>query len=162
MNIINILSRGLAEARPVRRPRIGILRSLDGTPSASATRFQNSGGQALIMLLFFIMIGITITTTAIFIIAGNSLATSDIQQGEVARQMAETGAENALLQVLRGNFANESITVPDGTIAVTITSTDGTSTIDSVGTAGSYVKKVRVTVTKDAMINVTSWKEVNN
>lgn len=124
-------------------------------------KVKSEAGQALIMLLFFIMIGITITTTAIIIIAGNSLAANDVQQGEIARQIAETGAENALLQVLRGNYANESITLPDGNVAVTITNADGTATIDSVGTAGNYIKKVRVTITKDGMMEVTSWKEIN-
>jgi hypothetical protein len=124
------------------------------------SKIDRQGGQALIMLLFFIMIGITITTTAILIIAGNSLAATDVQQGEVARQMAETGAENALLQILRGNYANESIILPEGTIEVTITN-GGNITIDSVGTAGNYVKKVRVTATKDGMMDVTSWKEIN-
>lgn len=121
---------------------------------------KNMSGQALIMLLFFIMIGITITTTAIYIIAGNSLSATDVNEGEVARAMAEAGAENALLQVLRGNYANENITLPDGTVTVTITN-GATITIDSVGTVGNYIKKVRVTATKDGMMDVTSWKEVN-
>lgn len=121
---------------------------------------KNQKGQALIMLLFFIMIGVTITTTAIFIIVGNSLSATDVEEGEVARQLAETGAENALLQILRGNYANESITLPEGTIEVTITN-GGNIVIDSVGTAGKYVKKVRVNATKDGMMDVTSWKEIN-
>jgi hypothetical protein len=121
---------------------------------------KNQKGQALVMLLFFIMIGVTITTTAIFIVAGNSLSATDVQEGEVARQLAETGAENALLQILRGNYANESITLPEGIIEVTITN-GGNIVIDSVGTAGKYVKKVRVTATKDGMMDVTSWKEIN-
>jgi hypothetical protein len=121
---------------------------------------KNQKGQALVMLLFFIMIGVTITTTAIFIVAGNSLSATDVQEGEVARQLAETGAENALLQILRGNYANESITLPEGTIEVTITN-GGNIVIDSVGTAGKYVKKVRVTATKDGMMDVASWKEIN-
>jgi hypothetical protein len=118
-------------------------------------------GQALIMLLFFIMMGITITTAAIYIIAGNSLSATNVNEGEIARQMAETGAENALLQVLRGNYANENLSLPDGDVAVTITKIDGTAYIDSVATSGNYTKKVRVTVIKDGMMDVTSWKEVN-
>jgi len=127
-------------------------------------KFRNSG-QALIMLLFFIMMGITITTTAIFIIAGNSLSVMNVNEGEVARQMAETGAENALLQILRGNYTKggitlESITLPDGDVNVKIT--DGVPiTVDSVGKAGNYIKKIGVTVTKDGKMDVTSWKEIN-
>jgi len=123
-------------------------------------------GQALVMLLFFIMMGVTITTAAIFIIVGNSISATNVNEGEMARTLAETGAENALLQILRGNYVKEGTTLENiplngGEANVTITSTNGTATIDSVGTAGNYVKKVRVTVTKDGMMNVTSWKEIN-
>lgn len=154
------ISRDLPEARPVRRPRIN-LRSLDGTPSASATRdpiYQS--GQALVMLLFFIMIGITITSTAVFVVINNSLATTDTEQGEIARELAETGAENALLQIIRGNFANENISTPDGSVAISITN-GANITIDSVGSSGNYVKHVRVMASKDGKIDVTSWKEIN-
>ncbi len=127
---------------------------------------KTESGQALVMLLFFIMIGITITTAAIFIIAGNSLSATNVNEGEIARAMAETGAEKALLSVLRGNYikegtTQENIPLTGGEANITITSTNGTATIDSVGTAGNYIKKVRVTVTKDGMMEVTSWKEVN-
>ena len=118
------------------------------------------------MLLFFIMIGITITTAAIFIIISNSISATDVNEGEIARAMAETGAENALLQILRGNYIKggttlENIPLGGGEANVTITSVNGTLTIDSVGTIGNYVKKVRVSVMKDGMMDVTSWKEIN-
>jgi len=127
---------------------------------------KSESGQALIMLLFFIMIGITITTAAIFIIVSNSISATNVNEGEIARAMAETGAENALLQILRGNYLKggttlETIPLAGGEANVTITSADGTLTIDSVGTAGNYVKKVRVSVTKDGIMDVTSWKEIN-
>ena len=127
---------------------------------------KTESGQALVMLLFFIMIGITITTAAIFIIAGNSLSATNVNEGEIAKAMAETGAEKALLSVLRGNYVKEGTTqenipLTGGEANITITSTNGTATIDSEGTAGNYIKKVRVTVTKDGMMEVTSWKEVN-
>ena len=123
-------------------------------------------GQALVMLLFFVVVGITITTAAIIIIAGNSLSVTNINEGEIAKAFAETGAEKALLQILRGNYEKEGTTLENiplngGEANVTITSTNGTATIDSVGTAGNYIKKVRVTVLKDGMMEVTSWKEVN-
>ena len=129
-------------------------------------KVKSEAGQALVMLLFFIMIGITITTAAIFIVAGNSLSAMNVNEGEIAKAFAETGAEKALLQILRGNYEKEGTTLENipltgGEANVTITSTNGTATIDSVGTAGNYVKKVRVTVLKDGMMEVTSWKEVN-
>ncbi len=89
---------------------------------------QNTqSGQTLILLLFFVMVGIMITSTFVSIISNNSSAASDLQQGEIARQMAEGGAENALLQILKNNYTpggvtTENITFTDGTVSVTITS----------------------------------------
>ena len=122
------------------------------------------------MLLFFIMIGVTITTAAIFIISGNSLAAADVERGEVAREMAETGAERAILQVLRnGNtYSGETLTntnIPDWdsdwNVVVTVTGTT-TLKIDSVATAGNYIKKVEVIAEYvDNELTLNTWKETN-
>ncbi len=129
-----------------------------------------SSGQALIMLLFFVMIGITITTTAIIIIAGNSLAANDVQQEEITREMAETGAEKGILQVLRnGNtYSGETLTNANisnwesgWNVVITVSGTT-TLTIDSKATAGNYVKKVEVTAGYvDNELTLNTWKEIN-
>jgi len=131
---------------------------------------KNQSGQALIMLLFFIMIGITITTTAIAIIAGNSLAANDVQQEEITREMAESGAERAVLQILRNGDTYSGETLTDANIStwdsgwnvvITVSGTD-TLTVNSVATAGNYIKKVEVTagyVDNELIIN--TWREVN-
>lgn len=129
-------------------------------------KIDRQGGQALIMLLFFILIGVTVTTAAIFIIATNSLAASDAEMGVVTRELADSGAENALLQVLRGNFAEENLTLPDGTVKVDITVTNGLpSLITSQATDNSknYTKTVVVGVSYDNnnVMSVVSWKETN-
>lgn len=122
------------------------------------------------MLLFFIMVGITITTAAIFIISGNSLAAADVQQGEIVRTMAETGAERAIIQVLRNGNIYIGETLTDANISewgsgwnVVIT-VEGTTSlkIDSVATAGNYIKKVEVTAGYvDNELTLDTWKEIN-
>lgn len=127
-------------------------------------RIPKQQGQALIMLLFFIMIGVIVTTAAIFMIAANSLAAGGVERGVVARELADSGAENALLQILRGNYAHEDITtLPDGDVSVDITITDGLpSLISSTATASGYTKKVEVGVSYvDNVLTVGSWKEKN-
>lgn len=125
---------------------------------------QYQKGQALVMLLFFIMIGMIITTSAIFIIAGNSLAAGSAEMGIIARQYADTGAENALLSILRGNYAHEDITLADGIASVDISLVNGSPTlITSTGKAGDYIRKVEVHVSYvDNVLTVGSWKEINN
>lgn len=124
---------------------------------------KSQNGQALVMLLFFIMMGVIITTAAIFIIAGNSLAAGNTEMGTVTREMADTGVENALLQILRGNYAHEDITLTDGSVSVDITVTDGSpNLITSTAKAGNYIKKVEVNVGYvNNVLTVGSWKEIN-
>lgn len=124
-------------------------------------KIERQQGQALVMLLFFIMIGIIITTTAIFIIAGNSLAAGNVEQSDVAHAMAESGAERGLLKIVRGDFTNETINdLPDGTVSISITN-GNPIVIVSTATFGSYIKKVEVHATKNSTTDVVSWKETN-
>lgn len=111
------------------------------------------------MLLFFVMIGITITTAAIFIIAGNSLATTNLEQGEIAREMAEAGAEKALLKILRKDYTNETINnLPGGTVDIRfVNPTD----VIATATVGNYVKKIEINITYNGTMDVISWKEIN-
>jgi hypothetical protein len=126
-------------------------------------RKKSENGQALVMLLFFVMVGMIITTAAIFIIAGNSLSAGRAEMGIVARQMADAGVENALLQILRGNYAHEDITLPDGTVSVDVMVSNGVPTlVTSTAKAGSHVKKVEVSVGYvNNVLTVGSWKEVD-
>lgn len=138
--------------------------------SEGVTRFRaherqdpkaSESGQALIMLLFFIMIGITITTTAIFILMGNSRAALNIEQSDVAHAMAEAGGERGLLKILRGDFSSEDINeITQGTIHIEITNGNPIDIV-STATVGNYVKKVEVKATKNGTMDVVSWKEIN-
>ncbi len=132
------------------------------------------GGQALILLLFFMMVGITITTAAVAIIGSNSLAATDVAQGEVTRQMAESGTERAILQILRigSTYTGETLTNTINTdwdsgwnvvITVSYDSSTSTYTITSKATAGNYIKTVRATAGYNISNELTlnTWKEVN-
>lgn len=127
---------------------------------------KRSKGQTLIVLLFVILIGVIVTAAAIIILAINAEATTKLSQGEVARQLAETGAEDALLQLLRDKtyaISDNIITVGEDTAHVTVT--QGTPIIvDSLGVSGQINREIKVTVNFDAngVLNVVSWQEVYN
>ncbi len=127
-------------------------------------------GQGLVMLLFFVMIGITIAATATSIISSNSLSATDVEQGEIARTMAETGIERAILQILRtdGAYTSEILTnanIPEWEDGwkVEITATGSSNlVIDSTAQAGKYVRRVEVTASYvDNELVLNSWKEIN-
>lgn len=121
-------------------------------------------GQALVTLLIFLMMGLAIATAASFIIASNSQAATNVQEGIIAREMADSGIETSYLKILRNNnaYTGETINLDGGSVAITVAWNGTTATIDSVATNGSFVKKVESIVTYDNNgLTQISWKEIN-
>jgi len=123
-------------------------------------------GQALITLLFFTVIGVTVTSAAVAMILVNSLSGTKQQQGEVAYEIAQSGAENGLIRLLRDptNYHSETLPVGSGSATITVTGS-GTSgspyVILSKGTNGIFTRAVQVTATyQNNLLTVTSRKEV--
>lgn len=128
-------------------------------------KIDRDGGQALIMLLFFVLVGVAITTAATFIIASNSEAVTTLSEGIIAKEMADSGAETAMIGILRNSdtYSGETINnLNGGSVVVTVTGATS-KTIDSVATNGNFVKKVEVTVTysNNVLETPSSWKEIN-
>lgn len=125
------------------------------------TRFER--GQALVTLLFFTVIGTTVTFAAVMMIIANSLSGMKFQQGSIAYEIAQSGAENAKLRLLRDpTYIGETITVGSGSAVITVTSNAGnTYTIISKGVQGSFVRQIQVDATyANNLFQVTSQKEI--
>jgi hypothetical protein len=118
-------------------------------------------GQALVVLLFYMVIAITLTTGAVALTITNSMTTMQEEEGNHALEVAESGAENAILRLLRNRgFTGETISVENGTAVATVSGTIN-KTIVSVGTVGTMKRTVRVVVSViDGMMKVTSWREL--
>ena len=122
---------------------------------------KNNKGQTLVALMVFVLAGMAITTAATFIIAANSLATSKIHQAIVARQAADSGAENALMRLIRDrNYTGETFNVGESEVIVTV-SGEGVKKIVSKGKNSDFVKKVEVMAElANNVLRVISWKEI--
>lgn len=126
---------------------------------------NRQSGQTLIALLFFIMVGIIVTSASILALSVNAQAAQKLSQGEVVRQLADTGGENALLQLLRdNNYAGETMLdvggVTGDNITITVTGTT-VKTISSVASSGDFTRKIEISVSLvNNVLTVTSWKEV--
>lgn len=120
-------------------------------------------GQALVTLIFFMLFATTITTAAIFVIATNSISGAKFQEGVIAYQVAESGADEAVLRFIRDpNYtgAGETLIVGDGT-AIVQRSGSGPYVFLSTGRVGNFVKKVQVTVDfQNNTLTVLEKKEV--
>lgn len=123
-------------------------------------------GQALISLIFISVIGITIATGAVMLVLINSQSTLDLQQSTLVFEVAQSGAEKALLKLLRDpDYTGETMVVDGGTAEIT-RSGSGTLAdkflIVSAGRIGKYVRKIQVYAHYDAeyKLVVDSRKEI--
>lgn len=118
-------------------------------------------GQTLVLLLIFMVVAITVTTSAVAISISNSKGTDKVYQGITAFDVAESGAETAMLKLLRDpNYTGETLTVNGGTATITITGA-AIKTVISKGTLGNFTKTIQATVdTNNNILIVTSWKEI--
>jgi hypothetical protein len=121
---------------------------------------QKKHGQALVVLLFYMVIAITITTTAVALSISNSMTTMQEEEGNHVLEVAESGAENAILRLLRNvNFTNETISAGDGIAAATVSGIT-TKTVISKGTIGTMSRIVQVTLTfHNGIMSIASWKQ---
>lgn len=116
-------------------------------------------GQALITLLFFMAIGITVATAAAVVSIVNAGATSTFQQGEEARIAAESGVENAIMRLLRDpNYSGETLTLGEATIVVQVTGS-AQKTIRSEARSAYAVRTVVSDVQVGPVLRVTGWEE---
>jgi len=118
-------------------------------------------GQALITLLFFVLIALTITSAAIIIIITNSTSASKFQEGTLAYYAAESGVENALLRLLRDpNYTGETLAIGDTTAVATV-SGNNPKTIVSVGQNGKFKRTVQAQMNyNNGYYTFSNWKEL--
>jgi hypothetical protein len=122
---------------------------------------KKESGQALIVLLFFMIIAITLSTTAIAVVANNSLSVTRTEENAHALEIAEAGAQNALIRLIRiPGYTGETLTVSGGSATVVVTGAS-TKTILSTGVNGSFTRKIKVTATfTGGILTVVGWQEV--
>lgn len=118
-------------------------------------------GQALVMLLFYVAIALTVISFSIALTISNSLGSMQEEQGNHALEIAESGAENALLRLVRDpSYGGETLTVGSGDATVTIGGQD-TKTITSTGVTNGFTRVVEAEVAiSDGTITLLSWQEL--
>ena len=123
-------------------------------------------GQALIIMLFISVIGLTVISSAAIFIFQNIQAASTAEQGAGAYYIAESGAQESLLRLIRdvtysGTPVGQPLVIDSGNVVIQISSASGIITSTSIGTYSNSVRKIQVkTVYNNGVLTVTSWKEV--
>ena len=120
-------------------------------------------GQALVTLLVFIAVATTITAAATTVTLINSQTTGKFAQGESALVIAQAGADNAILRLLRDpNYSGETdLSIGSGTATITV-SGSSVKTITSEGQDGNFIRKIQVVGTfVNNTFTISSWDLVD-
>lgn len=128
--------------------------------AAKRAIFNFQKGQALITLLFFVLISLTITSGAIIIIIANSISVSKVQEGTLAYYAAESGIENSLLRLLRNqNYLGETLSIGDVGVAVTVIGDNPKIVIAT--SSGNFKRTVQVQANyNNGYYSFSNWKEL--
>lgn len=118
-------------------------------------------GQTLVVLLVFVAIAMTVVVAAVSTVINSTQGSSQVEIGQQAYLLAESGAEEAMLQLLRDpNFTSETLTTVDGRTTILVTGTSQ-KTIVSTATVGTTVRKIQVVAGyANGILTVISWKEI--
>ncbi len=83
------------------------------------------------------------------------------QEGLSAYQMAENGAENAMIRILRNpSYTGETINENGGTVLISV-SGDNPKIATSTATVNNHQRKIELRISNsNGVFNVTSWKEI--
>lgn len=122
---------------------------------------NNQKGQSIVALLIFMIMAITISTASVAIVINNALNAERLEEGFIAKEVADSGIENAVLLLLRNrSYTGETLTVGTGSTVITVTGTNP-QTVRSVATVGNFVRKVEAQISyTNNVLSITSWKEV--
>lgn len=125
-----------------------------------------NSGQALVTLLVFMIIAITVTSAAVAVMVLNTRSSSKFQDGIVALHIAESGVENAILRMLRDtNYTGETnLAVGEGIVDIaTVHDASDQDVIyaTSTGKVRSFSRKIEIKARyENGLFNILSWREV--
>src|SRR5258706_9819710 len=108
------------------------------------------------------VVAIMVTTMAVSFVIINSTAASQIEQGDMALSAAESGAENALLRLVRDPtyIGTETLNINGGSVTATVSATNPIIIVSS-GRQGQFTRTVDVqAVFNNTVLTILSWQEV--
>lgn len=119
----------------------------------------------LISVLILGAVGVAVVVALLQQGLSSSRTAFTTQQSGQARGLADACAEGAL-DTIRGNTSytgTTNLTVGPGTCSYTVTNTGGTTrSVSAVGTVGTVIRRVSVSVATVSPVTLTSWQEVAN
>lgn len=124
---------------------------------------KNKKGNMLITVIILMFIATLVVTAAVFTILSSSSSISKVEQGQMAYQAAESGMDEAILQLLRNpNYTGSENNIPTGQATFSLTVSGGaTKTIDSWGKFGDFTRHIQTSASYNiGALTVNPWQEV--
>lgn len=111
----------------------------------------------LVIAVVVLIIG---TTVSLVSISEGQISLSGIKNGETL-DILEGCAEETLLYLNENKLVPSTITLPEGTCTTTVNSQSATNwTVTLTTTLSGYSKSVRIVLTRNSTITITSWEEI--
>lgn len=119
-------------------------------------------GQAVVTVLFVVVIGMLVTTGAITMLLNAYQSLTNQELGREAYAAAEAGIENGMLRLLRDtSYTGETITFMGGKTAVVTVVQSPDIVMVSMGTVNNVSRKIQVNAhITDMNIIVDTWREI--
>lgn len=122
-------------------------------------------GSVSIMLILVIVMLTIVTTAAVALAISTMRDTTTHTLGERTLAVAESGAEAAILELLRDPSynplsPNNTLAIGSGIATISVTGTSP-KIITSTGTIGLYTRVVQVSITNTGgLLTVSNWQEL--
>lgn len=119
-------------------------------------------GQTLVSLLFFTIIAMVMATAAFIMLLNNLQSLTEHSEATLALNIAESGAENALLRLVRNPFyTGEVLAIDEGQATIEVIP-GAPIKITSTGKIRNTIKKIELEIRYNmGVLNVISWKQID-
>jgi len=125
---------------------------------------NHQSGSILTALIVFVAIGLLITTSATVLLADQMLLGERDARSASLLYTAESGAENAILRLLRDpSYTGETLLTPDGQAVEITVQTGPPIVITSRAETAGLSRAVQIELTRQSgVLEVLSWQQINN
>lgn len=126
---------------------------------------RTKGFVSLISVLILGAVGLAVVVSLIQMGLGSSRTSFATEQSLQARSLADTCGEQGLEQIRENTSytGTTNVTLGSGTCSYTVTNTGGTTrSLTAVGTVGTIVRHLTITVATVSPVTLMSWQEVAN
>lgn len=121
-------------------------------------------GQALVLVLMVAAVVLTVTTVAIGVVISSSYSTLRKQNELLTFAVAESGAEESLIRLLRNpNYSGGNLLVSGGNATITVGGNQPPIVVANLGNLNNHQKKVQLELARNlatTVITINQWKEI--